>query len=259
MKYVLRTVVTCLLSVAVLVCALPATVLAADNEPVLTSIRHSSAVAAVGVAGVTTATLTVPYSHGNQVNLSQGLDVSFNTSIYAVAIPTFPNGATATVGGEAVDMVVTYQRKNSSALYTTTYKIKVVRAEFAAPSFSGSIAKSTNLSQSITFALSDFSDKYVKNDGGDLASIVISGSNPSFGTLKLANGIYTPGTPVSVMRRMSLLKQYLITTILGHSKKNVDIFGLYLLKTLHQKKYCFHTNTGALLKNNSSLLKVVQT
>jgi hypothetical protein len=198
MKYVLRTVITCLLSVAVLVCALPATVLAADNEPVLTSIRHSSAVAAVGVAGVTTATLTVPYSHGNQVNLSQGLDVSFHTSIYAVAIPTFPNGATATVGGEAVDMVVTYQRKNSSTLYTTTYKIKVVRAEFAAPSFSGSIAKSTNLSQSITFALSDFSDKYVKNDGGDLASIVISGSNPSFGTLKLANGIYTPGTPVSV-------------------------------------------------------------
>lgn len=198
MKFSLRTVVKCVLAAAVLLSLIPGTVLAADNEPVLTSIRHSSAVSAVGVTGLTSATLTVPYTHGNTVNLAQGLDVFFNTSVYTLAIPSFPNGSMATVGGDPVDMLVTYQKKGSSNLYKTTYKIKVVRAEFAPPAFGGSIAKSTNLSKSLVLTLEDFADKYTKNDGGELSSIVISGSNPSFGTLKLGGSVYTPGTPVSV-------------------------------------------------------------
>jgi hypothetical protein len=198
MKYFLRTVIVCLISVALLACALPNTAFAADNEPVLTSIRHASAVAAVSVSGVTTVTLTVPYTHASTVNLAQGLDVSFNTAIYALAIPTFPNGATATVGGDPVDMVVTYQRKGSGNLNTTVYKVRVARAEFAAPAFSGSIAKSTNLARTLAFTAADFADKYVKNDGGALASIVINGSNPSFGTLRFGSNVYTPGTAVSI-------------------------------------------------------------
>jgi hypothetical protein len=198
MKYALRKVIKCVLTAAVLISLIPGTVFAADNEPVLTSIRHSSAVSAVGVSGLTSATLTVPYTHGNTVNLAQGLDVFFNTSTYTLAIPTFPNGAVATVGGDPVDMLVTYQKKGSSNLYTTTYKIKVVRAEFAPPTFGGAVAKSTNLSKSIVFTLADFADKYSKNDGGDLSSIIISGSNPSFGALKLGSSVYTPSAPVSV-------------------------------------------------------------
>lgn len=198
MKYALRTVITCLLTVAVLLCLIPGTVVAADNEPVLTSIRHSSAVAAVAVGGLTSATLTVPYTHGNTVNLAQGLDVSFNTALYTLAIPAFRHGAVATVGGDPVDMVVTYQKKGSNNLYTTTYKIKVVRAEFAPPTFAGAITKSMNVTKSLVFTAADFTDKYVKNDGGDLSSIIINGSNPSFGTLKLGSSVYNPGTPVSV-------------------------------------------------------------
>lgn len=198
MKYALRRSFECILLAVILLASVPGAAFASDNEYVLTSIRHASAISPVNVSGVTSATLTVPYSHGNTLNLAQGLDIFFNTAVYTLAIPTFPGGAVATVGGDPVDMVVTYQKKGSSNLYSTTYKIKVVRAEFAPPSFEGSVAKSTNVSKTLVFSLDDFADKYSKNDGSELTAIIINGSNPSFGTLKLGSSVYNPGTQVSV-------------------------------------------------------------
>jgi hypothetical protein len=197
MKRIFRAGIVCLVAAAVFAGIFPATVLAANNEPVLTSIYHSSAVAAVNITGATAVTLRVPYTHTGSVNLAQGLDVSFNTSTYAFAVPDFPNGSIAVVDGDPVDMVVTYQRKGDATLFTTTYSVKVVRAAYVAPTFTGTIEKTVTLSKALTFTLADFADKYVKNNGGDLGSIEISGSNPSFGTLRLGTSPYTTGTLVT--------------------------------------------------------------
>jgi hypothetical protein len=165
----------------------PISAFAADNEDVLTSVSHTSAVSAAVNAENDTVTLTVPYAYTGDVDLSSGLDISFDASVYASASAGFPDGATAVVGGDAVKMLITYQRTGETALYTTEYAVSVVRAAQTAPAFSGTITKSVSLPNIITFTAADFSEKYVKNEGGELASIVITGSDPSFGSLKLGN------------------------------------------------------------------------
>ena len=190
MKYTFRSRVASLLLVVILTGMLPATALAADGERVLTSIRHSAAVAAVNVTNSTSATLTVPYSHSGTVNLSQGLDISYSTSAYSSASPSFPDGSTAEVNGPSVNMVVTFQRKGEATFYKTSYTILVVRAEHVPSRFAGTIAKSASPSLSATFTETDFSGKYTKNDGPTLGSVVITGSNPTFGTLKIGSADY---------------------------------------------------------------------
>jgi hypothetical protein len=187
-----------LLTVAIFVGTLPAIALAANGERVLTSIYHSSAIAAVNVADSTSATLTVPYTYSGTVNLAQGLDISYDTSAYSSASPAFPSGSTAAVGGDPVDMIVTYQKTGEETLYTTSYTINVVRAAEVAPTFSGTITKSVTLSHGLTFTAADFTGRYAKNDGGDLDSVIITGSNPTFGTLKLGANDYSPGDIVSL-------------------------------------------------------------
>ena len=198
MKYMARSGVALLLLVVILVGMLPATALAADGERVLTSIRHSAAAAAVNVADSTSATLTVPYSYSGAVNLSQGLDISYSTSTYSSASPSFPSGSTAEVNGPSVSMVVTYQRKGDATFYKTSYTILVTRAEYVPAAFSGTITKSASPARPATFAEADFVDKYTKNDGASLGSVVITGSNPSFGTLKIGSAAYSPGDPIAL-------------------------------------------------------------
>lgn len=165
----------------------PLSALAADSEDVLTSVSHTSAILSVVSAADKTVTLTVPYVYTGNVVLSSGLDITYDTSVYASASAGFPDGATAVVGGSAVKMVITYRRKDNASLNTTEYAVSVVRAAQAVPVFSGTIVKSAALPNSIHFTVVDFSEKYVKNDGGALDSIVITGSDPSFGSLKLGN------------------------------------------------------------------------
>ncbi|MCX7614216.1 MAG: hypothetical protein N2Z65_00505, partial [Clostridiales bacterium] len=50
------------LTLIMLIGILPFTALAINDEPVLTSINHSSVVSAVDVTGKNSATLTVPYT-----------------------------------------------------------------------------------------------------------------------------------------------------------------------------------------------------
>lgn len=197
MKYMLKTGFALFLSAAILSGAFPAIAFAANNEPVLTSICHASGVGAVSFAGGTSATLKVPYTHGTTINLSQGLDISYDTSVYSMAVPDFPGGSIATVGGNPVNMVVTYQRKGDSNLYTTSYSIKAVRTEHSGPAFSGTIAKTVTGPRGFVFTLADFADKYARNSGGELAAITITGSNPRFGTLKLGSDVYATGNLVS--------------------------------------------------------------
>ena len=191
----------------------PVTGLAANDEMVLTSINHSSAVAAVDVTGKNSATLTVPYAYSGTVDFSNGLDISYDTSVYTSASAGFPSGSAATVGGNPVLMTVTYQKKDDATLYLAQYSINVIRASGTVPSFVGTISKSVTLPGSLTFATTDFTSKYTKNDGESLASIAITGSNPTFGALKLGSGNYTLGEAVSVADLTSGRFAFLATSV----------------------------------------------
>ncbi|MGE5580172.1 MAG: S-layer homology domain-containing protein [Bacillota bacterium] len=197
MKHVMRTGLAFLFLLVIFSGLWPATALAADGELVLTSIRHSVALGPAKISG-TSAILTVPYSYSGSVNLSQGLDITYSTTLYTAAIPSFPNGSTAVVGGPAVTMVVTYRKTGNTAFYSTSYTISVVRAEYKASTFSGTITKSASPTRPATFTEADFTDRYTKNDGAPLGSVIITGSNPSFGTLKIGSQVYQPGAPVTL-------------------------------------------------------------
>ncbi len=186
------------LALVMLLQMLPATAWAANGEAVLTSINHSSALSAVVVSKSKTATITVaddyPYE---SVDLSRGLDISYNRSVYAYASAGFYSDSFAEVDGDPVSMTVTYQKVNDKNLYTTEYDVSVVRADGVAPSFTGTIAKTVKKG-SLTFQASDFTSKYSGNDGGSLEAIAITGSNPGFGSLKLGRHDYEFGEAVSI-------------------------------------------------------------
>ena len=159
--------------------------LAANDEAVLDTVNHTSAISAEVDAQDSTVTLTVPYDYTGDVVLSSGLDISYDTAVYESASAEFPDGATAIVGGAAVRMRITYQRKDDATLSTTEYTVRVVRAAQIAPTFSGTIAKSVSLPNSVGLSVADISERYAQNQGGVLDSIQIAGSDPTFGSLKL--------------------------------------------------------------------------
>ena len=186
-----------LLTLLLLFGVVPFSAFAANDKQVLTSVEHVAAVSAAKVKGYS-ATLTVPYSYPTTtVVLASGLKTNFNNA-YTSENVTFPSGATAIVGGDSVLMRVTYQKQNETIVYTSDYNINVVRAAYAAPAFSGIISKQLTLPESLTFKVADFSANYKKNDGGELAYIVISGNNFPFGSLKLDAQNYNFGEGISV-------------------------------------------------------------
>lgn len=159
--------------------------LAANDEAVLDTVSHTSAISAEVDAQDNSVTLTVPYDYTGDVVLSSGLDISYDTAVYESASAEFPDGATAIVGGAAVRMRITYQRKDDATPSTTEYTVRVVRAAQIAPTFSGTITKSVSLPNSVVLAVADISERYAQNQGGVLDSIQIAGSDPTFGSLKL--------------------------------------------------------------------------
>ena len=191
--------ITLLTLVMMLTLSFPLSLLATDNEAVLTSIYHSSAIAAADVTGSNSATFTVPYAFGSTLDLANGLDISYDTSLYAFASAGFSSGSIAAVDGDAVEMTLTYQKQGEDTK-TSLYYINVVRAAFNAPTFSGTISKSSTLAGlpgSISFSAADFTARYTQNDGGALNSIIINGSNPTFGSLKLGGSNYSLGQKIS--------------------------------------------------------------
>ena len=186
-----------LLTTVLLLGTLSLNTLAANNKQVLTSIEHTSAISAVTVTGYS-ATLTVPHSFTGALDLSSGLAIQYNTTLYTSAEASFPSGAVATVGGDPVLMRITYQKLNNTATYTADYSISVVRQTATAPAFTGTIAKSLGQPGTVTFKAADFTSKYTKNSGTDLASVVILGSNPSFGTMNEDGSNYNFGDAIPI-------------------------------------------------------------
>jgi len=212
MKRKTSSALSLFLVLVLLIGVFPVTVFAANDEFVLTSINHLSAVSVVTVAEVHEAAFTVPYTHSGTVDFSSGLDITYDTNVYASASASFPSVCVAAVDGDPVAMTVTYQKKDDTALYTTQYSISVVRAAAVAPSFTGTISKAVTLPGSLTFTAADFTGKYTKNDGGALASIVITGSNPTFGAFKWGSENYVFGTAVSVSELEAGILTFAATT-----------------------------------------------
>jgi hypothetical protein len=167
---------------------------AANNEYVLTSINHVAALNAVDVKNTTSAALTVPHDYpARTVNLANGLDIQYDTTIYSSATAAFPSTASAVVGGDPVKMTVTYQKKGGDAYYMTDYTLRVVRDK-RPPAFEGTVLKNITFPGTVRFIAKDFSDLYKQNDGSQLAYISISGTNPSFGKLKFDSADYVMGS-----------------------------------------------------------------
>ena len=198
MKKKLSPVIPLLLSLILLAGMFPVTVFASNDEFVLTAINHLSAISIVDVSESHTAVLTVSYTHPDTLDFSSGLDIAYDTSIYASASASFPSGSEAIVGGAPVAMTVTYQKNGNAALYTASYSLSVVRAAGTASSFTGTITKTLKAPETLAFTMADFTGLYTQNSGGPLSSIVITGSNPAFGGLKWGGGDYVFGTPVSL-------------------------------------------------------------
>ena len=168
---------------------------AADDESILTSIKYDGT--SLSLSGKS-ATLTVEYSYSGTVDFSSNLDIKYNTTTYSTAVAQFLDGSEAEVGGDPVTMTVSYERSDEpDVIYTAKYTINVVRAAYEEPTFSGSISKKATYPSNVSFSSTDFTSKYDKNDGAALGSIVISGSNPTFGELQLSGNTYELGTSIS--------------------------------------------------------------
>ncbi len=187
MKRILYTGILLALTFVLILSIFPVSAQAANQEDVLTAVSHTAAVSADVSAEHDTVTLTVPNQFTGDVDLSAGLDIAYNTAVYASASAGFPEGATAVVDGSAVKMLVTYLRKDEPVLYAAQYLVSVVRAAAVEPAFSGTISKSSALPNSIVFHAEDFTDRYTQNDGGAVAKGIITGSATSVGSVKLGN------------------------------------------------------------------------
>jgi hypothetical protein len=180
----------------VLVTPIPS--IAANNEKVLTTVYHPAAIGPADVTGVVSVTLTVPLNFKGSLDLSQDLDIYYNTSKYTSAVASFNFGAIAEVDGEPLIMTVTYQKRGSEALYTTNYTIRVVREKYTPPVFSGTIYKTFTLPGPLLFSAGDFTEKYFPNHGAGLGSIAITGVNPPFGRFNLGDNEYSLGDRISI-------------------------------------------------------------
>ena len=159
-----------------------------NGEAVLQSVVHRDAVSSARPNASQEITLTVPYGYDNFLDLSQGMTLSYDTSVYSSAVASFESGSEAEVGGSGVTMTITYQRTgNESNFFTTDYTVYVKRQTYEAPSFSGTLTIRSAITEQCVLSVSDFDSKYEMNDGNSLDKIVITGSHPSFGSLMYKN------------------------------------------------------------------------
>lgn len=189
---------------------LPAFALAANDEDVLASIKHNSAIGTVTLAaGKRNVTLTVPFGYDSgTLDLSEGLDVTPNSG-YTVVAPSFPgDNSVAGVDGSDIPMTVTYQKVgDAESTYTTQYQISVKRKALVKPMFSGTVSKSLVAPGSASFLKGDFTGLYTQNDGDDLAFVSITGVTPSYGGLKLNSDDYELGSliPLNDLGKLSFV------------------------------------------------------
>ena len=177
--------------------SLPGFAEGADGEFVLTRVSHEACVSAVNVSGTKNVVLTVPYNYeGETIDLNTGLDISFDTSVYDSASASFSSDAA--IGGESVEMTVSYMKVGDNTIYETVYTVSVKREEYNAPAVSGSITKKLTKAEAMAFSASDFTDVYKKNDGEGLGAVSLSGSDPSFGALTFKGSDYEKGSLINI-------------------------------------------------------------
>ncbi|MBR2743085.1 MAG: S-layer homology domain-containing protein [Clostridia bacterium] len=195
MKISMKKALCLIVTAAMLLCAVPIAMAAdapQDGMSVLRSLSRSDLV--VPTVGVSSPDdeilLTVPYSYKDKtVKLSSGTDFTANPGFSNVSIEF---SGPATVDGKSVELTASYtvDSDDSETTYTSVYTVSVMRASSVDPVFEGTVTKSVTEGGSVKISLSDFSPLYIQNDGNALAGIKISGTNPSWGALKLGSGEY---------------------------------------------------------------------
>ena len=186
------------LAFAFLMSMMPPPVLALDGEEVLTSISHTDV--GTGEISGTNITFTVNYNYSDTIYLSEGLNITYNSDLYTTAIASFEQTVvdSGVIPGQTVDMTVSYKKTGDDTLYSTVYKVAVVKAAYRAPTFSGTISKSVTLPNTLTLSITDFTGIYDRRDGEALGKVKISGSNPAYGSLMLSGSTEFFGSMISV-------------------------------------------------------------
>jgi hypothetical protein len=151
-----------------------------------------------------TVTLTVPNGYsGWSVDLSNGLYVEKASNIENFAT-SFPYGPTAQVDGAGVVLRVSFREHGDNAQYVTSYTIKVVRASWSGPAFTGTLSKSVTgampnaSTNDITFSAADFANLYGANGGAAMSGISIEGSNSGCGVLRYRGAVYSAGSFIAL-------------------------------------------------------------
>ncbi|NLA85975.1 MAG: hypothetical protein GX847_01570, partial [Clostridiales bacterium] len=195
MKAVKRIITYLVISV-LLFCLLPPA-LAANGESVLTSVKHANSYEYTLTGSGRLITLTVPYDHnGSTLDLSNGLNIDWDQTRHKLVVATPERASININNSDTVKLTVTFnllEEPEDAPRRKTEYSIRVKRAAAVGPAFSGSISKEidfTEDSHAVAFTYADIKDKYVKNDGEDIGSIAIIGSNPSFGTIQVEGKVY---------------------------------------------------------------------
>jgi hypothetical protein len=198
LKILIRNCCAFIFTVLVIVLFIPV-VSAADNASILKTIGHEST-NTVSPGSQRSVTLYVPYNYAKDtVDLQNGLEITSDENAYknVVAVPQ----DIAEVDGIAVTLTVTYNEiedADSDEKSQTEYQVYVKRTAAKDPEFSGKISKTSKYPGTVTFSKNDFTAKYSQNDGNDLASISIAGSNLTAGTLMLAGSNYSFGDFISI-------------------------------------------------------------
>lgn len=171
---------------------------AADNgELVIKSASHVNAVGEATIDG-SNVSLKLPFGYNSNALELKDLKFTFNSG-FVYKERTFPNGSEAEVNGSSVIMDVSYtyaSGEDTTTVFSTRYYINVTTGK--APSFSGTISKSTTLKKNVVLNYSDFVNNYNKNDGKDMGFISIGAVSSSVGKLKFNGSDYTPGTLLNV-------------------------------------------------------------
>lgn len=207
----LKNTIAILLAAVLLSCLLPAAG-AANGEAVLTSLGHrdTDTVPVRGTGDVIT--LTVPYRYLHAaVDLSSNLSIGYDKTRYKHVVASLETQSEAVVDGNPVTLIVTFNNigdADGAEKSVTTYRVRVVRAEAVAPTFSGTVKKEVMAPNTVVLSAADFlgnpsanppiPPKYIANDGEPLGAISITGTNPPFGTLKYGSDPYVFGQIVDI-------------------------------------------------------------
>lgn len=204
---VLKRIISYLFIAVLLLGFLPAAAAADDDRNVLTSVTHIETGTYTLTGADRNITLTVPSGYaGSSVDLSVGLDITSSPAYKnVVASPPLSPDSVAVVGGSHIPLTVTYNltdEPDGAPKGQTIYHVYVVRAAAVPSSFSGTLLKHFAAPGSVDFLADDlapeFQQFYSKNDGTELGAISITGSNPSFGTLKRNGGNYIFGDKINI-------------------------------------------------------------